>query len=314
MQNFLPDPSLSPTLAAAAPPGHKAPRPVLAHRPHPAAPASWLVALSRWVRRTHLYSGLLLVPFVLVYGISAFLFNHPAPREEDGRDNAPQILEVSDTLRGELPTAGALADAVAAALDSGPAEAASASLRGSWTFEFEQQGQRQRLSLAADGSSAELRAVAERAARGTRLPAETLDPASAAAMRVAEQVLAQAGCGEVRLRGQGAPQLRYRQGTTEVTTAIDRRQANVREAAALDFGRLLMRLHTAHGYSSSDAARVVWAVIVDVMAGAMVLWAVSGLWMWWQKRSYRRAGLWTLGFTGIGATALIVAMYLSMTN
>ncbi|MCA8964756.1 MAG: PepSY domain-containing protein [Planctomycetes bacterium] len=313
MPTFLPDPTAAPRatsrLLTAAP---RPTRPVAA----PSGPWPWLVTASRWLRRAHLYSGLLLVPFVLVYGISAFLFNHPAARGGGARNEAPRAeplsVPVAAELRAQLPAADELAASVAAVLDGEAPLPGSAGLRGSWTFDFEQDGQRRRLSLAADGSSANIRSVAAEPSRANRLPPELFAPAGEAASRVAGRVLADAGFPEVRLRGAGAPQLRYRGQATEVSASIDRRQASVRDAAAFDFGRLLMRLHTAHGYGGDQLPRLLWAAVVDLMAGAMVLWAISGLWMWWQKRSYRRAGLWVLGFTGIGAAALVSTMAASM--
>ncbi len=309
MPTFLPDPTAAPRgtspLLTAAP---RPTRPVTA----PPGPSPWLVTASRWLRRAHLYSGLLLVPFVLVYGVSAFLFNHPAVRGGEARVDDSKSLTVAAELQAAMPTAQAVAEGVARALEGETPVPGSASLRGSWTFEFEQDGQRRRLSLAADGSSATIRSVAAEPSRAARLPHELFVPASEAALRVAGRVLADAGLPEVRVRGAGAPQLRYRGQATEVSASIDRRQASVRDAAAFDFGRLLMRLHTAHGYGGDQLSRLAWAVIVDLMAGAMVLWAVSGLWMWWQKRSYRRAGLWVLGITGIGAATLMLTMAASM--
>ena len=35
-----------------------------------------------WLRRVHLYFGLLLFPWALLYGVTAFLFNHPTAFSE----------------------------------------------------------------------------------------------------------------------------------------------------------------------------------------------------------------------------------------
>ena len=46
--------------------------------PRPARPRRrrWN-ALMRVVRRAHLFAGLLMLPWVVLYGVTAFLFNHP---------------------------------------------------------------------------------------------------------------------------------------------------------------------------------------------------------------------------------------------
>ena len=53
---------------------------------------------------------------------------------------------------------------------------------------------------------------------------------------------------------------------------------------------MVRRLHVTHGYSRPDWPRVIWAVFVDLMAFAMVMWAITGVAMWWQKKSLRVAG------------------------
>src|SRR5262245_33925407 len=37
----------------------------------------WYRVAMHWVRRIHLYSGLFMFPWVMLYGITALLFNHP---------------------------------------------------------------------------------------------------------------------------------------------------------------------------------------------------------------------------------------------
>src|SRR5262245_21617562 len=46
---------------------------------HPPAPGRrpWHRPAMHWVRRLHLFSGLIMLPWVLLYGVTAFLFNHP---------------------------------------------------------------------------------------------------------------------------------------------------------------------------------------------------------------------------------------------
>lgn len=300
---------MMPTSSLASPPAptnRPAPSPLAAvPKLRPAAPPAWHALLARLVRRTHLYSGLALVPFVLVYGVSAFLFNHPGSRGPE-----PAALPIAGELRAELVAADALAAEAAEQLGADAPVAGSANLRGAWQFECERGGQRQRVAVAADGASATVRTLVAEPSRSVRLPATTFAAGFAAAERVAAAAVG-VGAGEggepVALRSVGAPTLRYRSGESEVTVSLDRRQATVRDAAAFDFGRLLMRLHTAHGYAGG-AARVIWAIVVDAMAAAMVLWALSGIFMWWQKRSARRSGGIVLAGTIIGSIVLVVAM------
>jgi hypothetical protein len=76
--------------------------------------------------------------------------------------------------------------------------------------------------------------------------------------------------------------------------------------------RFLLRLHVAHGFPGSTNARWFWAVIVDVMAVVLVFWGVSGIFMWWQVKAARRAGLLILVLSIASATALGLGMHQSL--
>lgn len=54
--------------------------------------------------------------------------------------------------------------------------------------------------------------------------------------------------------------------------------------------RLLVRFHTRRGYSTGYALDTVWAVSVDLVIAAMIFWALSGLWMWWEMKLTRKLG------------------------
>lgn len=69
------------------------------------------------VRRSHLYAGLLLYPWVLLYGVTAFLFNHPMAFSDQtfiqfGKDVA------AGTALESIPTASDVASKVVAALNA----------------------------------------------------------------------------------------------------------------------------------------------------------------------------------------------------
>jgi hypothetical protein len=54
---------------------------------------------------------------------------------------------------------------------------------------------------------------------------------------------------------------------------------------------LLERFHRRRGYATGYALDTAWAVSVDVFIAAAIFWAVSGLWMWWEMKITRVAGL-----------------------
>lgn len=253
------------------------------------------------LRRIHLYSGLFLLPWVLIYGISAFLFNRggaAAPRELGVPAADAVSLQVSPEQLG-----GRLLAAVAA----GGAVPDTSAVRGAWTYEFRDDGRSLRLTVPLDGANARL---TERPARtgSATLPRTLFDDERKVAERVARGTLTAAGFLPDALRLVDGPSLVVTRGERRWSTTLSRDSVNEGPIEEFEFGRLMRRLHVTHGYSPGWA-RVAWAVIVDVMAAAMVTWAASGLLMWWQKRSLRGAGSLVLGAAILTAVVMVVALY-----
>ena len=65
----------------------------------------------------------------------------------------------------------------------------------------------------------------------------------------------------------------------------------------------LERFHRRRGYATGYTLDTIWAVSVDLVIGAMVIWAFSGLWMWWQMRATRALGA-TAFLCGVGLFTL----------
>lgn len=52
----------------------------------------------------------------------------------------------------------------------------------------------------------------------------------------------------------------------------------------------LERMHRRRGYRDGLPVDDAWAFIVDLVIVALVFWAASGLWMWWNLRATRKWG------------------------
>ena len=70
----------------------------------------------------------------------------------------------------------------------------------------------------------------------------------------------------------------------------------------------LLRMHLTRGYPGEVNLKWGWAVGVDSIAIALCFWGVSGILMWWQIKSTRRAGLVVLAVSSILATLLTIGM------
>lgn len=66
------------------------------------------------------------------------------------------------------------------------------------------------------------------------------------------------------------------------------------------------RAHFRHGYEQPFLSSKIWALAVDLAIVGMILWAATGIWMWWEIKPAR---IWGAAFAaaGLGAFALLLA-------
>lgn len=74
-----------------------------------------------------------------------------------------------------------------------------------------------------------------------------------------------------------------------IYTPADRRLVIERMPARSNV--ILERFHRRRGYATGYAMDTLWAASVDLVIGAMLIWALSGLWMWWGMKATRATGL-----------------------
>jgi hypothetical protein len=68
----------------------------------------------------------------------------------------------------------------------------------------------------------------------------------------------------------------------------------------------LNRSHFRHGYEQPYPASILWAVILDLVVLSLIVWVLSGLWMWWEIKPARRWGA-VFGLVGMGIFALLLS-------
>ncbi len=77
------------------------------------------------------------------------------------------------------------------------------------------------------------------------------------------------------------------------------------ERAAFHASTLLNRFHHRRGYGQPFLADRTFAGTVDLVIAALVFWALSGVWMWWEMRATRRWGA-VCGALGLGLFLALV--------
>lgn len=311
-------------------------------------------AVLLYVRRGHLYLGLFLLPWAVLYGVTAFLFNHPAAFSDQ-----PTKTFGKDALRGtpmeDPPSPQAIAEQVVARLNETHKPETPYALAGRARFGREFAF----ATVKADGSTVSV-LLDVKTGTGTVRSApvrEKKEPepapfalGSAAPGRGGKRGGGppRKGGGEVELddplreRVKAAvPAILERTGfpTGEVTVtsvpdvvfpveadgrtwtakydpktgAVSGTPADAKPEAELGWRRFLLRLHTAHGYPGEASAKWFWALVVDAMAATMCFWGLSGLVMWWQVKSTRKAGAVVLALSAVAAAVLGFAMHAALT-
>ena len=265
------------------------------------------------VRRTHLYAGLFLAPWVAMYGFSGLIFNHSnwfAPRG----GAKPLEWTVDVTALPQWPEPDALARKVVAALNAAEKDKAGAaeyglSVEGAPTL---QDGVSLEGKDEAGGSVSLSFDRQER--KGTTFHSPPGPPEEQIQLETNEAellnatkdaMLAAAGKADSTLSatkwtGEGDfPRLSFpvEHGKERRVATYDLRSGLVSfspEPGSMRVPDFLTSLHMSHGYPSnkkSELMRTVRAAFVDAMAFLMCFWALSGIVMWLQLKQLRRSGL-----------------------
>ena len=288
----------------------------------------------RTVRRTHMYTGLFLAPWVAMYGVSGLIFNHGNWFAPGGGDAASKPIEwsVDVTALPQWPEPDALARRVVAGLNAVekdkagtaeyrlPAEAApklqgGVSLQGqdeaggSVSLSFDRQ-ERKGTTLHSPPGPPEEQVKLE--TNDAELLNATKDAVLAAAGKADRKLSATKWTGDgdfPRLSFPVEHGKERRVATYDLRSGLVSFSPAPRSMRVPDF---LTSLHVSHGYPSdkkSGKLRTVRALFVDAMAFLMCFWALSGIVMWLQLKQLRRPGL-VVAIASLLVTVLVwSAMY-----
>ncbi|WP_373372348.1 PepSY domain-containing protein [Polyangium mundeleinium] len=279
----------------------------------------------KFVRRLHMYLGLLVFPWVLLFGMSGALFNHP----EIGRDIEQRDLSAAElaTLTGLKPwNPDDIAQKVVAQLNAGSSggyvldSGAPRSFSG-WPLLAapSRSGGRHVLIVSLDGGGATV---------STHAPEPKSDPPPfsgatvdlpeykmAAVQEQVKELLPKLGIdAEAPLRAHPKvhPEVRFRVRDANARTwnivydlstgRVDGRPAG---PGQFRFVELLEKLHTTHHFPIHGDMAWFFALFADITGITLIVWALSGLAMWWQMKPTRVLG--ALAITvAIAAAALVM--------
>ena len=297
-------------------------------RPQSRARVRYNAAL-KLVRRVHLFAGLFMTPWVFLYGVTGFLFNHPDAFPD--RDvHTVGRADLSGTALEAFPTAPELAEHIVGALNaevgtqrfqlidcagatySRPlfVTATGAGREHSVRVDPETGECIIRSTTLAEGTAAHVPWPGTSSVRLADSPRERLAmgvPALLAKLGIEVDATAIRNPPDLLFTIDQAGQ-RWRVSYNLQTAAITARPA-ADAGSRLSTRQFLTRMHLAYTYPGRMDASWFWAVAVDAMFVAMVFWGISGLLMWWQMKSLRFWGTATLILSVATADALAVGMH-----
>lgn len=306
------------------------------------------------VRRGHMYAGLFLFPWAILYGFTGFLFNHPTILSD-----APTVhfsrADVAGTPLESAPTPQEQAMAVLAALNERHQPSTPYTLgRGEAyygtreTFVATVKAQTRTFFVVYNPKTASgiirettTRAVVEKAPfatgtgdaprqrgmgmmgpmkhnpQGIRIENSIVDRIKDAIPLIMERK----GFPKGEVTVTTAPDIKFPvEVKGQIWTAIYNPLTTTVSGTAgpqrseLSWRTFLLRLHLSRGYPDEVAAKWFWAVIVDAMALTLCFWGLSGLIMWWQIKATRWAGLVVLLVSAVAAAALGWAMHAELSG
>jgi len=295
------------------------------HRP-------WHKTAMHWIRRLHLYSGLFMFPWVLLYGTTAFLFNHPTAFPDQKQISFGRT-EIESTPLQRFPKADELARTVVAALETQPRKSGRTELyrlvepnKAAYSEEFvfahaNADGQQHNVRISVvDGTgristrgiapSTDKFPIAQNSLKIDDLPANLVKDSL-------PTILNRAGLAAGDVSVTFSPDLtflmeaegkRWNVTYNTLTGEMTGRPADD-GTNTLTTRRFLLELHLAHGFPTSPGVRWFWAVAVDVMFVSMVFWALSGVLMFWQIKAVRVWGIAVILGSAAAAITLIVGMH-----
>jgi len=277
-------------------------------------------------RRIHLYAGLVMLPWLMFFGASGLLFNHPNLGEQVSafRLGPERVRELTGLVPWKLQ---AVAGEVVAKLNADAGQPAyaldaefAARLNGTLVLKAPAPNGQHLLLF---NPELAVGIVATRSARPDGDPA----PFATGHLELPQyslrelegklgELLSKTGTpGPAALKGDPrlAPtlELRVKDRRGElwnVSYAVGTGNVSGRRADQLPnlgMSQLLSMLHTTHHFPMAVRARWFWALFQDLLGVAMVFWGLSGLIMWWQLKATRIAGaislVSALGIAGVVA-------------
>ena len=281
----------------------------------------------RWlllIRRIHLYAGVVLFPFIMILGVSGFLFNHTSTfwggYSESISTPPDQSVRELTGFKGLSPEDAS--KAVTAALNTdGKTYKLLESESPFYTQPISFQSKNIRLQLDIENGGVTATKSSREKPVATKAPFNGVQPETPLinADEIANAVNKVFPDKQTDFKAPDSrtPELRF------VVEDSQGRKWNVRydmvknqvsgnaadDPAPFNFSGFITKLHKSHHYPASVNSKWIWVFIADCCAIAIVVWGITGLILAWQLKKLRRLCIGLLVVSIIAAIAIAMANY-----
>jgi hypothetical protein len=271
-----------------------------------------------------MYLGLVLFPWVVFFGVSGVLFNHPGMGEAVRARPvpAPLLREVTGLAAVEP---GKLASELVAQLradghDYRLDESYETRFHGATAFEAQGEGETHLVLIDLAAGRGVVLSRPDRSAPAAPF-ARTIAPGDTGLGELEPRLAALVPALELDARGpleaRVAPSLRFRmlddKGERWNVTydlgsgSLDGRPSE--RAPDLSLHDLLGAMHKTHHFPARLGPTTFWALFADLTGLTLVVWGLTGLFMWWQIKRSR-----ALGVAGVSLGLLLAAFTMLATD
>lgn len=292
------------------------------------------------IRRIHLYAGLFMLPWVLLYGISGFFFNHPMMFTSD-QTTSFSAIDNSKEASSVFPGPSKMAQMVVNKLNDDRkknehpevklSDSSSPFFRDYLAYKVIHKNQSHIVKVSPISGQGEIRTTFTKPSKETTKPKynpieaipnikvennpyrnirnelprilkeQNLEPGKISSHGHARLIFA------ATVKGENYT-VTYHLPSQQITSTRDdnRKQINTKS--------FLQRLHLSRAYSPGFDTRFFWALLVDTMVVAMIFWSLSGVVMWWQVKRTRRWGAVVILFSLVLTFILVSGMHDQLTN
>lgn len=275
-------------------------------------------------RRTHLYVGLFLLPWVFLYGITGAMYNHQSLFPHVSISPVPDSISAGTSI-GDFPSPNELAGQVVRAIDSLDGDSTirlagqpNAEFTNELMFEIWQDGQRHVVHIDPITHQSHLAVHPVEDFKPQRLLQDIRniqlrqDPMNVARQSAKEIFKGMDLHSSADPKPFGWTKLNFLASVdgqpARVTYVLKDGHVDITQYGGhhgMSTRGFFLRLHTTHGQPPHWNGRMVWSLFVDAMAIAMVTWGLTGLLMWWQIKRTRIIG----GIVMASSIAVAITVY-----